>query len=129
MDSPTMQEMADLFGRGIARARKLGATNVKLSFSRHEGFSCHYSNGRLKSTDSNRGMSYGICAIVDGRLSGASGNRLRDFDTLLQRAVELAPHGNPVYFDRYPEPSDYAALQTYSERTADLGRDKILSHP
>jgi PmbA protein len=126
MDSPTVLEMTDLFSGGIDRARKLGASNVKLSFSRHESFSCQFSGGRLKSTNANHGMSYGICAVVDGLMGTASGNRLRDFDTLLERAVQLAAYGNPVYFDRYPEPSKYVQLQTYSQRVADLDRDHMI---
>ena len=126
-DSPTVGDMTDLFSGGIDRARKLGASNVKLSFSRHEGFSCQFSGGRLKSTNSNRGMSYGICAVVDGRMGTASGNRLRDFDTLLERAIQLAAYGNPVYFDRYPQPSEYAQLQTFSQRTAELDHDHMIS--
>jgi len=121
-----LEEMTDLFDRGIDKARLLGASNVKLSFSQHERLSCHYSGGRLKSTDASHGMSYGICAIVDGRMGSASGNRLRDFDALLKRAVDLAPHGNAVYFDQYPQPSDYVSVQTFSPRTARLSREDML---
>jgi len=95
-------EMVDIFDRAIDKARLMGASSVKLSFSRHEGFSCHFTGGRLKSTNSNRGMSFGIDAIVNGRLGSASGNHLRDFDAMLRRAVALAPHGNAIYFDQYP---------------------------
>ena len=120
-------EMVDIFDRAIDKARLMGASSVKLSFSRHEGFSCRFTGGRLKSTNSNRGMSFGIDAIVNGRLGSASGNHLRDFDAMLRRAVALAPHGNAIYFDQYPEPSDdYVELQTWSDRTAGLPRDQML---
>ncbi|HDZ20403.1 hypothetical protein LCGC14_0161630 [marine sediment metagenome] len=126
MNDSMIDEMIDLFGRGIDKAKLLGAASVKLSFSRHESHSCRFSGGRLKTTNTRRGMSYHISAIVDGRLGGVGGNRLRDFDTLLKRAVSLAPHGNRVYFDVYPAPSEYVQVQTYSPRTAELTRQEMV---
>ncbi|MHC4985306.1 MAG: TldD/PmbA family protein, partial [Planctomycetota bacterium] len=63
---------------------------------------------------------------VDGRLGSTSGNHLRDFDTLLNRAMHLAPHGNKIYFDHYPQPSDYVDVQTYSQRTAELTQEEMV---
>ncbi|MHC4563355.1 MAG: TldD/PmbA family protein [Planctomycetota bacterium] len=126
MNESMLEEMADIFDRGIEKARMLGASNVKLSFSRGESISCNYRAGRLKSAKANHGMSYSINVVVDGRMGSAGGNHLKDFDRLLRRALEMAPHGSKVYFDSYPSPADYVELETYSKRTAGLTRNEMI---
>jgi PmbA protein len=121
-----LETMSDVFDRGIETARKLGASDAKLSFSRGESISCNFRAGRLKAARANHGMNYSINVIVDGRMGSAGGNHLKDFDGLLRRAVEMAPHGCKVFFDSYPAPGDYVELETYSKRTAAPTRNEMI---
>ena len=121
-----IEVMEDHLQKGLETAKRLGATATKLSFYHGERTDCKFEAGRLKDTGGRETISYSIEALVGRRKGNTSGNRLEDFDTMIELAVKLAKIGSVAHFDAYPGPSEPAIVKTHSEKTLTLSREKMI---
>lgn len=126
MRSTMIEVMEDHLQKGLETAKRLGATATKLSFYHGERTDCKFEAGRLKDTGGRETISYSIEALVGRRKGNTSGNRLEDFDTMIELAVKLAKIGSVAHFDAYPGPSEPAIVKTHSEKTLTLSREKMI---
>ena len=120
------ERMGDHFQDGLETAKRLGATAAKFAFHHSERTECKFEAGRLKDTGGREALSYSVEVLVGRRRGHTSGNRLEDFNAMIEQAVTLANTGSVAHFDTYPIPSDLAAVKTYSEKTLALSREKMI---
>ena len=126
MRSTMIEVMEDHLQKGLETAKRLGATATKLGFYHGERTDCKFEAGRLKDTGGRETISYSIEALVGRGKGNTSGNRLEDFDTMIELAVKLAKIGSVAHFDAYPGPSEPAIVKTHSEKTLTLSREKMI---
>jgi PmbA protein len=119
--------MKDHLQKGLETARRLGASAAKFGFYHEEKTDCRFEAGRLKDTGGRESISYSVEVLVNRRKGNTSGNRLEDFNTMIERAVTLAKVGGSVaHFDAYPAPSDPPVVKTHSNKTLSLSREKMI---
>lgn len=126
MQKSRLDEMTDLFKKGIETARGLGADGAKFSYWQNESISCDFENARIKSTETRQSLGYFIEILIGGRRGSTQGNDPADLDDLIGRTATLARVGGVAHFKEYPAPGRYAGVRTYSPRTLDLSRDRLI---
>ncbi|MCK4391016.1 MAG: TldD/PmbA family protein [Desulfobacterales bacterium] len=127
MRNSMIEVMTDLLQKGLETAKRLGVSAAKLGFYHCEWTDCKFEAGRLKDMGGRETLSYNVEVLVDGRKGNTSGNRLEDFDTMIERAVTLAKVGSVAHFDAYPAPGELAIVKTHSEKTLSLSREKMIA--
>jgi PmbA protein len=126
MRNTMIDRARDQLQSALETARHQGASAAKLSFRQAERIDCSFEGGRLKNTGSSHAISLGVEVLLDGRRAGVSGNRLRDVNDLVHRAVALAAVGSQAHFDQYPPAEPLGAVRTHSPRTVELSREQLI---
>ena len=119
--------MTQRLQKGLGKAKQLGASAAKIVLYHQEKTDCQFEAGRLKDTGEQESISFSVEVLVGRRKGHTSGNRLGDFDTLIERAVTLAKVGGSVaHFDAYPAPSEAPVVKTHSNKTTALSRQEMI---
>jgi PmbA protein len=121
-----IQVMKDPLQKGLEVAKRFGATAAKLAFSHKEKTDCRFEAGHLKDTGGRETLSYSVEVLLGGCKGSTSGNRVKDLDTMIERAVTLARVGSVAHFDAYPATDQFTPVQTYSEKTLALSRENMI---
>ncbi|MBW1859482.1 MAG: TldD/PmbA family protein [Deltaproteobacteria bacterium] len=127
MRNSLIETMTDRLQKGLDTAKHLGASATKIGFYHQEKTDCQFEAGRLKDTGGRESISYSVEVLVGNKKGNTSGNRLEDFNAMIERAVTLAKVGGSVaHFDAYPAPSEAATVKTHSNKTLALSREKMI---
>ncbi len=121
-----IKDMEERLQQGLETARHFGASEAKLAFHHAESLDCKFEAGRLKDTGGREAISYNVEVLVGGRMGNTSGNRLKDLDAMVERAVTLAKVGSIAHFKAYPTPEEVRVVKTHSDRTLSLSREKMV---
>jgi PmbA protein len=112
--------------RGLRQARDGGAAGGKMTRSRSASIACEFENGRLKQVGQSDAVHLGVELLRDGRRGSASGNRVDQVDTLVERALTLARVGGIAHFEAWPEAVSIEPVPAFSERTRDLPMETLV---
>lgn len=127
MRDSLIETMTHRLQKGLDTAKHLGASAAKIGFYHQEKTDCQFEAGRLKDTGGRESVSYGVEVLVGNKKGNTSGNRLQDFNEMIERAVTLAKvAGSVAHFDAYPAPSEAATVKTHSNKTLGLTREKMI---
>jgi len=127
MRNSLIERMQEHLQTGLQTAKRLGASAAKLGFYHEKKTDCQFEAGRLKATGGHERIAYSVEVLVGKRKGSTSGNRLEDFNTMIERALTLARVGGSIaHFDSYPAPSEPAVVKTHSKKTLSLTRDKMI---
>jgi len=120
-------ELTEVLERGLAAARRAGASAAKILCSRDRATSCAFEAGRLKRTGSETTALYEITVVKDGRRGVTQCNTTSDIDEMVARAVTLAKVGSIAHFEQYPAPGTCVALNRHARSTASLSRADLTA--
>ena len=126
MRNPITDKMTDVLTGELEKARALGASAAKIDLAQNERIGCSFESGRLKSAETAQSVSYAVTVLAEGRKGVAAGTDLADLEEMIARAVTLAKAGSAAHFEAYPAPGRVTTVRKWSQRTADLPREKLI---
>jgi PmbA protein len=126
MHNSAIKRMNELLHSGEDKARKKGASAVKLGFSRGKSIGCQFEAGRLKTATAQQSQTFSVNVLLNGRRGSTHWNDPNDLDEMIDRAVALATSGAKAHFEAYPAPAATHQVKTWSERSVGLSRQRII---
>jgi PmbA protein len=109
----------------VEAALQRGAHGAQASLKESESTDVSYENSQLKSTQSAQRTEISLKVIVNNRAGSSSSTDLKDIEGLVQRALEAAQFGSPVYYD-LPGQQPAEAVKLYDPAVPGITRQEMV---